>query len=256
MIKLTPPLISFVVSMTCLQANATELTQAQSIQDKTHTMSANSQTRVDKSVQTSMTLKSDIEQLQQEIENLTIYRQHLAALVENQQQEKQSLNKQIDEIQLTRQGVVPLMYKMLDGLKTVIEKDKPLQRDQRIARLKKLESLMVQADVSDAEKYRRILEAYQIEIDYGSKLGQYAGEIVLPDAQTIEADIAYVGRLALIARNQDHSQYWSWDDKSRQWLTVNDVSSSELDKVYDLASNRAAPSLLRLPVSLSVKEAN
>lgn len=62
------------------------------------------------------------------------------------------------------------MYKMIDGLKNTVKNDKPLRAEQRYQRIEKLETMMTIANVSDAEKYRRILEAYQIELDYGTSL--------------------------------------------------------------------------------------
>ncbi len=120
-----------------------------------------------------------------------------------------SIDTQLQQINATRQGVVPLMYQMLAGLEEQIKQDKPIRIETRLARLDELKSLMPQADVSDAEKYRRILEAYQIEMDYGLKLGSYRSLINV--GSDIEAEQLYLGRLALVARSLDRHQYWSWD---------------------------------------------
>ncbi len=71
------------------------------------------------------------------------------------------------------------MYHMLEGLKRIVASDKPIRKAQREERIAKLDDLMTRADVADAEKFRRILEAYQIEMDYGTKLGIYQGKIKL-----------------------------------------------------------------------------
>ncbi|MCV5804624.1 DUF3450 domain-containing protein, partial [Escherichia coli] len=69
--------------------------------------------------------------------------------------------------------------------------------------------MMTRADVADAEKFRRILEAYQIEMDYGTKLGVYQGKINLGDNEAVEADILYLGRLSLVARSLSGETFWS-----------------------------------------------
>ncbi|EGU49498.1 hypothetical protein VIOR3934_17017 [Vibrio orientalis CIP 102891 = ATCC 33934] len=233
---------------------ATNLDTAQRIQSKTNSASASSQQRIDQSAETSLTLKAEIEQLQEEVKNLEVYKNHLSALVSSQEQEMTSFRGQIEEIKRTRQGVVPLMYQMIDGLKAIVAEDAPIRLIQRQERIAKLDKMMVRADISDAEKYRRILEAYQIELDYGTKLGLYQGQIDVA-GEYLETDILYLGRLSLVARSLNGSTFWSWDKEQNQWVSVDPSMKSELDKAFSIAAKQAAPSLITLPVSLTVTEA-
>jgi hypothetical protein len=57
---------------------------------------------------------------------------------------------------------------------------------------------MGRADVAEAEKYRRILEAYQIEIDYGTNLGACPAEIELNDGIS-QVEQLYFGRVSLVS---------------------------------------------------------
>lgn len=234
---------------------AVGLDAAQSIQSKTNAASASSQKRIDASAEKTLTLKAEIEQLQEEVNNLQVYRQHLTSLVNSQQQEVISLERQIDEIKSTRQGIVPLMYQMIDGLKQITAEDVPIKLEQRNQRIAKLEKMMVRADVSDAEKYRRILEAYQIELDYGTKLGLYQGQLSI-DGESRQADVLYLGRLSLVARSLNGNSFWAWDQNAKQWSELDPSMKSELDKAFSMAAKQVAPSLITLPVSLQVAEVN
>ncbi len=51
----------------------------------------------------------------------------------------------------------------------------------------------------NAERYRRLLEAYQIELDYGRTMISYKGK--LEDGR--EADFVRVGRVSLLYRTAD-----------------------------------------------------
>lgn len=252
LMKTSLALILATSASTTMAANS--LDSAQSIQSKTNAASASSQKRIDVSAEKTLTLKAEIEQLEEEVKNLKVYRDHLTALVASQDQEVASLDSQIEEIKSTRQGIVPLMYQMVDGLKQIVAQDVPIKLVQRQERIAKLESMMTRADVSDAEKYRRILEAYQIELDYGTKLGLYQGKISVND-ESREADVLYLGRISLVARSLNGSKFWSWDQKSNQWLNVDASLKSELDKAFSIAAKQTAPSLITLPVSLKVAEA-
>lgn len=245
--------LSLVIAST--SSMAVGLDAAQSIQSKTNAASASSQKRIDASAEKTLTLKAEIEQLQEEVNNLQVYRQHLTSLVNSQQQEVISLERQIDEIKSTRQGIVPLMYQMIDGLKQITAEDVPIKLEQRNQRIAKLEKMMVRADVSDAEKYRRILEAYQIELDYGTKLGLYQGQLTI-DGESRQADVLYLGRLSLVARSLNGNSFWAWDQNAKQWSEVDPSMKSELDKAFSMAAKQVAPSLITLPVSLQVAEVN
>ncbi|MCG7497979.1 DUF3450 domain-containing protein [Vibrio sp. Of7-15] len=246
--------LAIVLSATLSTVYASGLDSAQAIQNKTNNASATSQKKIDSSAEAAISLKAEIEQLEEEVKNLNVYRDHLAALVENQNQEAISIEAQIDEIKYTRQGVVPLMYQMIEGLKSIVDQDKPIKYTQRLERIEKLEQVMTRADVSDAEKYRRILEAYQIEMDYGTKLGVYQGQINLANNRVIETDILHLGRISLVARNLSGAKFWAWDQNKGSWQALDSAMKPELDKAYNIATKQAAPSLITLPVSLVAAE--
>lgn len=233
--------------------HAQSLETATAIESQTNQASAHSQQQIDQSAAARLELMAEFEQLQSELDNLNVYRDHLARLVENQNSELESLNQQIDGIKETRQGVIPLMYQMIDGLKAIVSQDKPIQLERRQQRIAKLEALMGQADVSDAEKYRRILEAYQIEVDYGSKLGIFQGLVQLPGQSAIQAEQLYLGRIALVARSLDKQHYWAWNQQQSSWQVQPLQYTSDIDKAFSIAAKQAAPSLLSLPVSVDVE---
>jgi len=248
--------VMLIATISSFTIHAADIDNATSIQNKTNQASIQSQKSIDKRVQQSNVLTSDIEQLNEELNNLTIYKKHLMGLLRSQQNEIQSVNKQITEIKETRQGIVPLMYNMLDKLQVIIETDKPIKKQQRIARLNKIKALMTKADVSDAEKYRQILEAYQIEFQYGNKMATYRSKITLTDNQSIEADIFYLGRATLIARRIDKSHYWTWNQRQHQWNDGDRSYLEKINKAYSLANKQIAPTLLTLPLSLKNTEVN
>ncbi|MGF1734501.1 DUF3450 domain-containing protein [Photobacterium satsumensis] len=233
-------------------AQASTLGEARNLESSMNKASASSQKKIDRSAESTLSMKAEIEQLQEEVQNLQVYRDHLANLVDSQNQEKASINQQIDGIKDTRQGVVPLMYSMLNGLKNNVEVDKPTRKEQRLVRIEKLEKMMVQADISDAEKYRRILEAYQIELDYGTKMGTYQGQVAL-ETGAIEADMLYLGRVSLVARSLDGTHYWTWNEKESVWQSLEHSYAADINKAFAIASKQAAPSLITLPVSVNVE---
>ncbi len=234
-------------------AFADELSQANTLEKKNISESVKSQQRINTSSDRSFTLKADIESLEAEVASLKIYRDHLDSLVLSQQQELSSLDDQLTQIDITKRSVVPLMYRMLDSLESSITNDKPIRPEARKVRLNDLKSMMSKANISDAEKYRRILEAYQIELDYGIKLGSFKGTISA-DGITREAEQLYIGRAVLVARSLDQQTFWSWNTQQKQWDELSSAMGSEINKAFAIAYKQASPNILTLPVSLKEGE--
>ena len=247
-------LVSIIATFTNI-AHADPLSQAREVESQTNVQSQRSQVVIDRDTKEINQLKTTIEQKQIELDNLTIYQQHLTGLVTSQSSELISLNQQIDDIKVTKQGIVPLMYHMLFALQEMVETDIPVRITSRYSRLNALNQLMKRADVSEAEKYRRILEAYQIEMDYGTKMGLYSGQITLKSSEVRQVDLLHLGRITLVARSMNNQQHWFYSKPQQQWTELNESQVSAVDQAFAIAEKKQAPTLLSLPLSLPINSA-
>ncbi|MET0657533.1 MAG: DUF3450 domain-containing protein, partial [Steroidobacteraceae bacterium] len=126
-----------------------------------------------------------------ESQSLKSYNDQLAVQVKSQNDEVEAMTKQLSEIETTSKEVLPMMQKMVATLDQFVQLDMPFLADERANRVAQLKDLMGRADVSVSEKYRRIVEAYQIEIEYGRTLEAYQGKI---DDKTV--DFLRAGRIS------------------------------------------------------------
>lgn len=244
------------LAISSFSAQADSLDNARSIERQTNQVAKNAQQKIDSNSDQSFQLQAEVERLQDQVDNLSLYQTHLKKLVASQEAEKVSIDEQLTNIEETRQGVVPLMYHMIDGLQFSLEQGAPVRFASREKRLDELKTLMGRSDISDAEKYRRILEAYQIEMDYGSKLGVYEGQIKLNqdnDGQddTRQVDLLYVGKVVLLARSKDAQHAWLWSQAKQQWQEVPADQKPDINQAYALANKQQAPTLLNLPLSVT-----
>ena len=69
------------------------------------------------------------------------------------------------------------MLKMIDALDQFVELDMPFLLEERRQRVAFLRTLLERSDVTVAEKFRRLLEAYEIENDYGRTIESYKGSL-------------------------------------------------------------------------------
>ncbi|MGR6861209.1 DUF3450 domain-containing protein [Aliivibrio salmonicida] len=231
--------------------SANSLTQAQVIEVKTNHSSQRTQQYIDKEAQKILDLQTQIEQATDSLSNLTLYRKHLTQIVSSQEKEIQQLQRQRDQIEETRQGIIPLMYHMLDELERLLHTDLPIRFTARTERLEQLNALIIRADISDVEKFRRILEAFQIEMDYGYKIAAYQQTITLDDGSQRVVQQLHIGRITLISRSIDKQQAWIWQQDQQQWHSVLSEDLPALDNAFSMAYKQTPPQLLRLPLSVN-----
>lgn len=177
----------------------------------------------------------------------SVYAKQLEAVAATQAGEKASLEKQFAGMDDTEREILPLMLRMLDSLDKFIALDLPFLKTERRERLDSLKRLMADSETGIAEKYRRILEAYQIEIDYGRTLGAERTELPLGGTAKI-ADVLRVGRTALFYLSLDGEDAGRWDPASQKWLAIDDDHQRAVRKGLKIARELAGPDVLVLPM--------
>lgn len=179
-------------------------------------------------------------------DSLERYNKQLDAQVKSQEAEMASIERQLTDIETTNREVQPLMQQMVDTLDQFVKLDVPFLLDERTARVQNLKDMMARADVTISEKYRRILEAYQIELEYGRTLDAYDGRLGTgADARTVE--FVRLGRVSLMYRTLDGSEVGYWDAEKKQW--VPDASyRDDIQEALRVARGQGAKELLTVPV--------
>lgn len=179
-------------------------------------------------------------------ESLERYNNQLQEQVASQQTEIASIERQLVEIETTNREVQPLMQQMVDTLDRFVQLDVPFLFEERTGRVTGLKDMMNRADVTISEKYRRILEAYQIELEYGRTLDAYEG-VLTADGGQRTVEFVRLGRVSLMYRTLDGSETGYWDNTQKRW--VPDASYSEaVEEALRVARGDGAPELLTVPV--------
>jgi len=179
-------------------------------------------------------------------ESLQRYNLLLEEQVRSQEAEVASIGRQMVEIETTSRQVQPLMQEMVNTLDQFIKLDVPFLLEERTARVADLKRIMDRADVSIAEKYRMILDAYQSELEYGRTIEAYSGRLGTgPDARTVE--FARLGRVSLMYRTLDGSETGYWDAQKKDWVQDASISGA-VDEALRRAKEDGPPELLTVPV--------
>ncbi len=242
-----PLIVAAIIAVFSASSQSSPLTQAIQVEEATNNAAIKSQKKInalsDKTGKMLEQYRAAIHQTQ----SLKTYNHYLQKLVNSQQQEKTSLQQQLAEIDITQQEIVPLILHMLKTLEKFVHLDVPFLPEERQQRLTNLQAMMVRADVSNAEKYRHILEAYQIENDYGNTIEAYRGDLELQGIVS-SVDFLRLGRIALYYQRLDGSETGYWNKETKQWQVLSTDYRHAISNGLRIARKEAAPDLLILPI--------
>ena len=188
-----------------------------------------------------------------QIESLRSYNQQTKKLIEDQKREMSSIRVQIEEVKQTGKDIVPLMLEMTKNLKQFITLDLPFLMKERKKRLEEIKKIMDRADISVSEKYRRVMEAYQVENEYGKTLEAYQS-VQDMEGKSINVNYLRVGRIALVYQTMDGKKQGYWNQHKKQWISLSSRYSRAVESGLKVARKQQAPTLLTVPVSAPIKK--
>jgi hypothetical protein len=206
-----------------------------------------SQANIDQTVDETRSLERQYSAIMKEIEGLEVYNALLQKQLDSQAQEMTDLNNSIDQVSVIERQVTPLMLKMIEGLEQFVELDVPFLLEERRNRVAFLGTLLERSDVTVAEKFRRLLEAYEIENDYGRTIEAYKGSLELAGAVR-EVDFLRIGRTALLYQTVDAEHFGMWDKSKREWVPLSAEYRNQIRSGIKMARKQVAPNLLILPI--------
>jgi hypothetical protein len=185
-----------------------------------------------------------------ETEGLKVYNAQMRKQIENQVTEMASINESMDTVTVIERQITPLMLRMIDALGDLIAADVPFLQEERAERLAGLEEMMVRADVAVSEKFRRVLEAYQIEIDYGKTIEAYSGNVEIAGAEQA-VNFLRIGRIALIYQSRDRALMGVWNNETKAWDELDSSYQTAVSKGLRMAQKQLAPDMINVPVPVA-----
>jgi hypothetical protein len=119
--------------------------------------------------------------------------------------------------------------------------------EERQDRMDALDTIMERSDVSVAEKFRKVMEAYQIEMDYGSS-NEWYKESLNVDGAVREYNMLRIGRIGLYFQSDDSNITGWWNSEAGAYELLDNEYRSEVRKGIRIARQLIAPELVLLPL--------
>ncbi len=252
--RLKTALIAALVSVGALSGaavavQASTLDQILAVGEAQNQAARKSQAKIDRLADETSDLLSDYKTVMKQIDGLKVYNARLQRQIENQMRRIDEIDESIDQVTVIQRQMTPLVIRMIDGLEKFVELDVPFHMEEREKRISFLRANLDRSDVSVAEKFRQVLEAYKIENEYGRKIDAYKGSV---EIDGVERDVNFfrVGRVALLYQTTDTEISGAWDQASRSWGPLERGEyRNAIMKGLRIARKEASIDLLNLPIA-------
>ena len=210
----------------------------------------NSQTKVDRIADQTDGLLQEFKQVNKQIESLRVYNSQLERQIDSQKQMMAELKESIENATIIERGISPLMISMLNALEDFIALDVPFKKEQRSEAIAALYVNMDSAKFSAAEKFRQILEVYDIESEYSLSLESYRDLVdINADGSEVEVEMLRVGRVALMYQTKDKSQTGAWNKNTGSWETLGSEYRRAVDQGIRIAKKLSPQDVMQMPIT-------
>ena len=227
---------------------AQSVDQVLQAQDRRLDLAQQSQQRINNIVDGTRSLEDQYRAINKEIDGLRVYNRLMVAQTSGQDAVLEDISLSMDQVDVINRQIFPLMERMIDGLDQSIKLDVPFLMEERAERIDNLRDIMERSDVSVAEKFRKVMEAYQIELDYGTSSEFYTQSLTLEDGATRSYNILRIGRVGLYFQSDDSKITGHWDNTQRSWV-LDDSARSDIRTGLRMARQLIAPELIVVPVA-------
>tara|TARA_Y100000590_G_scaffold452840_1_gene596761 strand:+ start:24 stop:779 length:756 start_codon:yes stop_codon:yes gene_type:complete len=239
---------TFIVALSALTLSASgEMDLVLEVGRDNNQLSAQSQEKIDSTERNTDKIVNEFKVVSKQVEGLKLYNAQKRIQIQAQLDLMDKYDEQLVQVVVMQRQIPPLTQRMLVGLEKFVNLDTPFHEDERKQRLDLVRSSLSNPKVTASEQVRQILEAFNIEAEYGRKLDAYEDTITLND-QEIVVNVLRVGRLGMFYQTKDGRQTGYWDEELGAWEKLSGSYRTQVRDGIRMAKKEAPIDMLMLPV--------
>ena len=208
------------------------------------TLSANSQEKIDQTERQTDKIVNEYKVVSKQVEGLKLYNAQKRIQIQAQLDLMDKLDEQLVQVVVMQRQIPPLAQKMLDTLETFIKLDTPFRSEERRTRVDMVRSSLAKPKVTASEQVRQVLEAYNIEAEYGRKIDTY--ESTLNDGTVV--NILVIGRIGMFYQTKDEQSSGRWNNETGQWDELPGSYRKPIRDGIRMAKKLAPTDMLMMPI--------
>lgn len=226
----------------------------------------------------------------EQIQNVKLATMQREVMMEQQKADIENLRTQIKGVPATKSAVRGVVTEMVAEIAKVIESDLPFRKDEREARLGKLQSLLADESTNDVDLFRRAMTIYDVEANYGYTISAYTGDHPKTPGRRLKACVedtsstacnlsteqrkhlagggeldgikdtikdgnyVHFGRLSFIYLDVDSREGFRWSKEADDWepLAPGDILNAR--RSVRIARGESAPSVVTAPIKVQAAQ--
>ena len=207
-------------------------------------LSAQSQNKIDSTERQTDKIVNEWKATSKQVEGLKLYNEQKRIQIKAQLDLMDKLDEQLVQVVVMQRQIPPLAQRMLESLESFINLDTPFRIEERKNRIDLVRSSLAKPKVTASEQVRQVLEAYNIEAEYGRKIDTY--ESALSDGTVV--NILVIGRIGMFYQTKDEQSSGRWNNDTNSW---DDLPGSYRKPIRDgirMAKKLAPTDMLLMPV--------
>ena len=157
-----------------LEENQTNISQSETSQEKVDNLSTEKDS-----------LLAEWKVVVKQVEGLKIYNAQKRQQIKAQEERLVTLAEQTKQVVVIQRQIPPLMERMANSLEQFVSLDAPFSLDERYKRINQVRNTLSDPKVTASEQVRQVLEAYNIEREYGRSIETYEDAIVLEGEEKV-----------------------------------------------------------------------
>ncbi len=207
-------------------------------------LSAKSQDKIDSTDRQTNKIINEWKAVAKQVEGLKLYNEQKRIQIQAQLDLMDKLDEQLVQVVVMQRQIPPLAQRMLESLETFINLDTPFRIEERKARIDLVRSSLAKPKVTASEQVRQVLEAYNIEAEYGRKIDTY--ESSLEDGTVV--NILVIGRIGMFYQTKDEQVSGRWNNELGLWEELSGSYRKPIRDGIRMAKKLAPTDMLMMPV--------
>ena len=207
-------------------------------------LSAASQDSIDATEKKTDKIVNEWKATAKQVEGLKLYNEQKRIQIEAQLDLMDKLDDQLVQVVVMQRQIPPLAQRMLESLESFINLDTPFRLEERQNRVDLVRSSLAKPKVTASEQVRQVLEAYNIEAEYGRKIDTY--ESALGDGTVV--NILVIGRVGMFYQTKDEQSSGRWNNETNSWDELDGSYRKPIRNGIRMAKKLAPTDMLLMPV--------
>lgn len=193
-----------------------------------------------------------MEQLQATVDQLQAQKNELIEVTGAAKSRIAEKEQRLEGIRQIEEKMEPFLAQLVEDIKALPETGPPFLLGERNDRIVKLEATLHDPEIALSEKFRKAMEALQVEMEYGLTIETYQQQIDL-GAEPLLVNIFRLGRLGLYFQTLDQGRCGVYDQGDDKWVTLPDTYNYSIQKVVEIAGKRRPAELVTMPLGRLVR---